>query len=449
MKKFCLIIIVISLFVLSPKVYAAGGFNISSSKITLYQGETTTVTISSENAVGKLNIFSDNSDVASVSTGSVFIQTPDSTQSFNIVASSLGNATISVVASNQFATMDEEILTGQTKTIAVSVVAKPNNGNNNSGNNGNSNNNSNNSSNNNNNKQLSKNNNLKKITVEGYKIEKVDEKHYTLNVNNTTEEVNIIVEAEDSKAKVEGNGKHLLVVGENTFEIIIISESGDKNTISVTVNRNKAYSLDDIEEILKNDTDDIIEIDITDDESISSNVLSKIKNSGKTLVLNCSDSDRKYSLIINGSQLNDFEELNTKISFDSANKKEMLKLSNYADGVYLSFHQNGDFPDGVDLKIYVGDKFSNGDKVSLYYYDKELNKMILYRKDILVQDESVVVSLDKNYDYLFTMSEISESNSNNRILTIGIPLLAVFIIIGSIVVFKKKSLPKKKLDDMN
>lgn len=125
MKKKYFIITLLAILLLPIKGFALGGFSVSSTSVSMYPGETKTINITSDNAVGKLNISSSNSGIASVDTGSIFIQNPGSSGSITITANSIGTATISVVASSEFATMDEEILEGQTKTITVNVVERP------------------------------------------------------------------------------------------------------------------------------------------------------------------------------------------------------------------------------------------------------------------------------------------------------------------------------------
>lgn len=107
----------------STKVFAAGGFNVSTSDVTLHPGESTSFSVSATNAAGRINISSSDSGVASISTGAIFLDLDS--ENVTITAGSLGSATISIVASSNFATYDEEILGGQTKTIAVNVVEVP------------------------------------------------------------------------------------------------------------------------------------------------------------------------------------------------------------------------------------------------------------------------------------------------------------------------------------
>ena len=215
------------------------------------------------------------------------------------------------------------------------------------------------------------------------------------------------------------------------------------------VNRNEKTSIDDLEEVLKNNKEDTISIDIDGSETISSNLLSKLKQSKKTLSLNYDDGDNKYSLIVDGSKLKDFDELKTEVLFNSNYKKKIEKLSNYADGIYVSFKQKGNFPNGTKLVLYVGDKYSNGDKINLYYYDKYSNKLVSHIKNIPVKKGYIKIPLEKNSDYLFTMSNIEISKNNSMIpILIGISGIGLitFIIIIVMMIVKKHSYKNKQQD---
>ena len=455
MQKLSILIVILSLFIIPTKVFAAGGFGVSSGGVTLNPGGSTTINISSDNAVGRLDIFSSNVGVASVSTGSVFIQTPGASQSFTITANSVGTAAVFVTTTGNFATWDGEIITDK-KIISVNVVAPASNNNNNNSNNSNNSNSGNNGnnnigniqSNNDNEDAKSTNNKLKKLSIEGCDLEKVDENNYKLKVKNTIDEINVVAEAEDSKSIVEGAGTHKLNVGDNTIEIIVTSESGDKNKIVVSIERSKDINIDDLDEILKKTKDNVIDVKIEKDSKLSSKDLTNIKESKKTVNLNYSSDNNKYSLIIDGSELKDFDELYTGLSLDSKYKKKISKLSNYADGMYLSFNQKSNFPSGVSLKLNVKDKFSNNDKVNIYYYDKDSNKLILYKSGVKVKDGNIQFQLKTNNDLFITMSNISVDNnkkSNTGLLLFGIIGGILIISIICFILYKKNK--RKKINN--
>ena len=458
MKKNILFLLLV-MIIIPFKVYAAGGFGLSSSAVTLHPGETATITISSDNSVGKLNISSGNSSVASISTGSVFIQTPGSSQTFVITAGSVGSTTISVVASNDYATMDEEILSGQTKTVLVNVVEKQveqtPNVNNNQNNNSNQNQNKNTNQNVNQNTQTtskSKNNNLKSITIEGYELNKIDNQNYTLEVANDITSININIEAEDSKATITGNGMHELAVGENKIEIVITSESGAKNTIILTVTRKDGYYIEDLDNILNNNITNDLNIIVKSDTILTNAEINKIKTSGKIVKFNYYDENKKliYSWIIDGSKIDNINSLNTTINYGSENIENISNLANYADGLYLTLKHDGTLPKNTKIKIYVGDKYNNGDIVNLYYYDKDNNNLEIINQNLEVIDGYIEISLEHASEYFITKAILNNNvieNHNYSYLFFTIAIIELIVIITLIVIYFIKIKPLIKKDN--
>lgn len=294
--------------------------------------------------------------------------------------------------------------------------------------------------------EKSKNCNLKSISVEGYKLEKIDANNYELIVSNSVTSINVDAMAEDVKATVKGIGNHVLDVGTNNIEILVISESGKEKKVNLKVTRKSEMGLDELDDLLKSDAK-IIEINNDSNRNLSSQELSKIKSSGKTIILNHKENGAlKYSWIINGKEINDFDELYTEVQFSSKNKNQISKLSNYADGIYLSFKQSSSFPDGVQLKVYVKDKYSDGSKVNIYYYDNK--KMALHKKKLTVKDGYILFDIDKEYDHFLTMSTIKltsdevEKDSSKLIISIVI-ICALLVLVGVIFIVKKKLKNKK------
>ena len=451
MKKKYLIILLLTMILMPFKVFAAGGFGVSSTSISMYPGESKTITISTNNAVGKLNNSSSNGGVASVSPGSIFIQNPGSSGSITITGNNVGTATISVVASDNFATMDEEILAGQTKTITVNVIAKPtpqpdptpsnptpsnptpskptpqqpqNN--------------------------LSKNNNIKSLSVEGYELVKVDNNNYTLTVSNDVTSINVKATAEDSKSKVSGTGAKELQVGENNIEVIVTSESGAQNKFIIKVIRKDGYYLEDLDSILKNDKLQVADIIIDADSKITKEQLNQIKNSKKVLRLNYYDENKKlvYSWTVNGKEIKDSKEFTTSITFTTENTKEIYKLSNYADGLYINFKHTGELPSGTKIKLYVGDKFENDSIVNLYHYNNNDKKLDFIKDNLKVSNGYIEFEVEHCSKYFVTMSTIrtaEKQESSSNIYTI-IAIIESIIIIGLVVLIFVKLKPIKKDD---
>ena len=437
MKKKYLIILLLTMIIIPFKVFAAGGFSVSTTSISMYPGETKTITISTNNAVGKLNISSSNGGVASASPGSIFIQNPGSSGSITITGNSFGTATISVVASDNFATMDEEILAGQAKTITVNVIEKtepqpsnPQPSNPQSQNN------------------LSKNNNIKSLSVEGYELVKVDNNNYTLTVSNDVTSINVNATAEDSKAKVSGTGVKELTVGENNIEVIITSESGSQNKITIKVTRKDGYYLEDLDSVLKNEKLQDADIIIKTDSKITQEQLNQIKDSKKTLRFNYYDDNKKliYSWTINGKEIKDNQEFTTSITFATENVKEIYKLSNYADGLYVNFKHTGDLPKGTKIKLYVGDKFENESIVNVYHYNNTEKTLDFIKDNLKVSDGYIEFDVEHCSEYFVTMSTIDnvvKKDTSSNIFMI-FTIIELIVIIGLVAFIFIKLKPLKK-----
>lgn len=296
----------------------------------------------------------------------------------------------------------------------------------------------------------SKNNNIKNISVDGYNLIKVDSNNYTLSVTNDVTNINVKATAEDSKSKVTGTGNHNINVGENNIEIIVTAENGSQNKINIKVTRKDGYYLEDLDSILNNNKITDINITIKSDTIITKEDLEKIKNSKKTVKFNYYNDDKSlaYSWIIDGSKIKTTSNLSTIITSDSDNKKDILKLSNYADGLFVVLKQN-DLPSGTKLKLFVGNKYENNDFVNVYSYRN--NKLYLLKNKIKLDNGYIEFSLDNTSEYFVTMStipntDITTSVENNEKISIlpVIILIICLIVIGIIIIFIIKNKKKKK-----
>jgi len=432
MKK-VLYSILLALFVLFPiSVLAEGYISISTSSLTIEQGSSKNFTITAYNTIGDVSITSNNSAIASVSTGDwgtgMVDEKQTKTGSVTVIGNSVGTVTITLTI--DAATFDGEDLAGQTKTLTVNVVDKPqptpqpspeptptpqqpqNN--------------------------LSTNNNIGSLTVDGYNVEKVDNNNYTLIVNNSVTSINVNANPEDSKATVTGTGKHELNVGENNIEVIVTAESGLQNKINIKVTRKDGYYLEDLDALLKNkDANDVI---INKDSKITKENLDKIKESRKQVNFNYYNEDKKliYSWTLDGSKIDNSNEFITTITNESGEIKNISKLSNYADGLYVNFGYSGKLPKGTKIKIYVGDKFEDSSVVNIYHYVKDKNKLEDIKKNIKVKDGYIEFDVEHCSEYFVTMSNLNIANQKSSINIFMILSIIEFIIIDILILFNFK-----------
>lgn len=457
MKKIkYLIVSIISVFLFNVSAYAASG-SLSVSSSSVYVGDSFTVSV---------NLYSMAAWVVKVnSTGPVsgcsINEASDSGDGHNInktisaTCTATGTGTINIRLSGDitdegyntvYLSDSRNVTVTQRPAPAPDPVPVPSGG-------GGNNNNNNNPVNNPTTDDRSGNNNLKELSVDGYELTKVDNNNYTLTVPYDVESINVGGKAEDSKANVSGTGKHDLNIGENNIEIVVTAENGSQNKIIIKVTRKDGYYIEDLDSVLKNDKLKDTSIIVNSDTKITSEDLKKIKDSKKTINFNYYDENKSllYSWIIDGSRLKDTDELNIPISFDSKNKKEILKLSNYADGIFVDT-QVKNSTKGRSLKIYVGNKYSDGDLVNIYSYKTNSGKLVLVENKVKVKDGFVQFEVEDDSDYFVTMSTINNSSDNDKICikksmlwipaVIGGLLLLLIIII--LIVKKKK---KKDISD--
>lgn len=310
----------------------------------------------------------------------------------------------------------------------------------------------------------STNNKIKELSVDGHKLEKVNANNYTLTVPTDVTNINVKATAEDSKSKVIGTGKHNLKIGENNIAVIVTAENGTQNKINIKVTRKDGYYLDDLDMILKDDKITDINITVKEDTKITSSDLEKIKSSKKTVKFNCYNKDKtiKYSWIIDGAQLNNTNDLLLNITNDTENRKEILKLSNYADGIFASLKQINNLPQGTKIKLFVGDKYQDNDLINIYSFAQNKDKLDLIENQITVKDGYIEFKVIDSSDYFITMSTIpssdkvvkeapttEKSSSSILYIIIGILYLLLMSLIIGLIIKNKKNKKLEKQEEIN
>ena len=253
--------------------------------------------------------------------------------------------------------------------------------------------------------------------------------------------------AEDEKARIDGARKYDLNVGENSIDIVIVSESGAENRINIKVTRKDGYYLEDLDSLLKNDKTKDIDITINSDTKLTSSDVEKIKKSKKKVKLNYYNDDKSllYSLIISGKKIKAVSAFETEVKFDSENRENILKLSNYADGLYFSKKQGNKIPKGTLIKLFVGNKYTNKEIVNIYSFDSALEKLVTIKTNLKVKDGYVEFEFPENKDFFVTMSMLGATKEttflqkvlNNAFVAL---LLLVVLTLGVVlkVILKKK-----------
>ncbi|MBE6153192.1 MAG: cadherin-like beta sandwich domain-containing protein [Firmicutes bacterium] len=281
----------------------------------------------------------------------------------------------------------------------------------------------------------------------------MDNNNYTLMVTNNITSINVNATAEDEKSTVKGIGTHELQVGENNIEVIVTSESGAENKINIKVTRKDGYYLEDLQSVLKNNKLKDINIIINAESKITKEQIIEIKNSKKTISFNYYDENKKliYSWLIDGAKIKDTKEIITTVTYTTENIKEIYKLSNYADGLYINFKHSGDLPNGTKIKLYVGDKFDNESIVNVYNYNNDKKTLDLVQDSLKVTDGYIQFGIEHCSEYFVTMSNLTNSNKSNSSKTIILVIISIieFLAIISMLVIYILKIKKETKDKRN
>ena len=205
MKKVIKMLIFAGLLFIPYIVFAAGGVSANTSSLSMEQGGTATFTITASNAAGKVTINSNNTGVATVSTGAEWVE--NNSVTVTVTGVTPGTTTISVGIA--CATFDEEPI-NRTDTITVNVAA-PKSGN----------------------------NDLSSITINGAPISGFSASNTNYNLGSTdADSITIGATAADSKAYISGTGYKGLNYGANNATISVRAENGNVKNYVINIYRN-------------------------------------------------------------------------------------------------------------------------------------------------------------------------------------------------------------------
>lgn len=221
----CFLTMLVCCLSFQHKVYAAG-VSVKANAKKVYVGDTITFTVSVSGGAGNITVSGAAND---------YKWFDNSSSTYSVKASAVGTVTLS--AKGVVADYDTEKDQNVSASYSVNVVERPSTGGttSNSGNSGSTNNGTTTPP-----KEdtRSKDNNLSSLTVsQGTLSPKFDAatKSYSVNLTSDISDITIDAKAKDSKAKVSGIGKKSIVIGSQTFEVIVTAENGSKKTYIITV----------------------------------------------------------------------------------------------------------------------------------------------------------------------------------------------------------------------
>lgn len=285
---------------------ADGSFSISAASKNLTKGKTTSITITAKNCGGQFLITSSDSDVASVSSSSEWIES--GSKKITITAKKEGTATITVKAQD-VADTSENAVTGS-KSVTIKVT--DNNSTTNNENNSNS---------------KSSNANLKTLGVTPKEYDftgfnKNTTEYTTKSIPSTVDSLKVTAVAEEKNAKVKITGNTNLEVGTNTIKVVVTAPDG-KTT--------KTYNI----KVTKLATEDEKPGNVIDDEKEVDLFLKSLSIEGLTLSPEFSSNVFTYETTINMDE-NDLKEVKVNAEANNSNAKiEITGNTNLVEGENL------------------------------------------------------------------------------------------------------------------
>ncbi|MDD2435912.1 MAG: cadherin-like beta sandwich domain-containing protein, partial [Bacilli bacterium] len=240
---------------------------------------------------------------------------------------------------------------------------------------------------------------------------------YEFDIPNNINKLDIKAEAEDSKATIKINNIDELKVNLNIITIEVKSENGDIKTYTIKVNRSAdgpTTTLSEVLEVIPKTTSNVINIVINDDQNeLTKEILKELKDNQIDVVLNKLDDNKRliYSWKINSKNISKLDNIKTSINFNSDKHDKILELTNYAEGLLLSFDHSGELPKDTKVTIYVSDKYKNNDFLKLYYYNEKDDKLELVAEEIIVKDGYVELTIEHCSDYFLSKTILNDNNS--------------------------------------
>ena len=409
MKKVLKFIISVLLILPVANVYAAGNITVSNSSITIEPGKTQNITIKATNAAGRIDISSSNSSIIKPSISSSWIE--NETITLSITAFKEGSAKITINITDA-ATFDGEELTGS-KTVNVTVKKKV---------------------------ASQSDATLSSINVEGYQIGFSRNTYtYELEVPNNVSSLKVSAIPSSSAAQVNITGSDDLKVGINKIKIVVMA--GDLTTKEYVINVNRKNDIiettqDKLSSVIMDTTNETIMLMVRKDTVIKDSTISEANKYRKNLIIHKYDEDNNlvYSWTLNKEELKDLSNFDMGISFDSDEIDTLKQNTNYSEGLYVSFNEQG--KKVGKIKINMESLYKDDTKVNIYSYAQ--NELKLIQKESIIKDSSVEFNLGDANSYIITRAIIEKKENNEKKNNNKLPVVVAIIetvVIGGLSIF--------------
>lgn len=418
MKKInYVIILLLGLFCFNQSVFA-GSLGVSANRTSITQGDSVTIYVKANGLAGKFAVTSSNSGVLSGGTSGEWIE--NDTKSYKFTSKNTGTATITINPVDVADLSNNQKYSGS-KSITI-TVNKP--------------------------REKSNNNNLKGLSIDNATLTpdfNKDTLEYRVDLESSVEKININAIKEDGYASVDGAGEKEIAEGENRFEIVVTSETGNKKTYTIIANvvdnnpitqevDGKKLSLVKRNKSLTKPNDDFVESKVT----ISDTEIPAFYNEKLNLTLvGLKDEDGKITLYIYDQDKNTYSKYQ---QFQSSNiiimskvptdipegyVKASIKIDDNTYDVYQLASNKG-------YSLIYGLNLNTG-KTNWYSYHED-------EKTLQVYNDKIITELKKDNQ---------EKIDIYKKIVIGLGSLSILLLIIILLLVLKKNKRKSKVSGID
>lgn len=415
MKKIIYSVVAIIMFLVFGSTVMAAGYTISLSSSSVTKGRSVTLYIRCSDATGGFSISSSNSNVASLSSSTVWCE--NNTESVGISTTTTGSATITVKPLSVADGSGNDLSLGAkslTLSVTEPVVVKK-----------------------------STDANLSSLEVEEGTLSpefKKDTLEYTVELPAETTKINIKAKASDSKASVKGTGEREVSDGSNKLEVVVTAEDGTVKTYVINANVKEldpiTVKVDKKEYSVVRKKADLPEMELFEATTVKigdEEVVAYHNDKLKIDLVGLKDKDGKVNLYI----------------YDSKNKKYTLynQITVGSTTIYLkdSKAPNSNYKEYMETLM---DNLS----VSVYKLSKDSKLTLLYGVNVLTGNEGYYV-YDKeektlqryNNDEVVIYKDKADNYFTYLVISIGvIGVIFIILLIRFIVKTRKNKKYKTK-----
>lgn len=418
MKKInYVIILLLGLFCFNQSVFA-GSLGVSANRTSIIQGDSVTIYVRANGLAGKFTVTSSNSGVLSGGTSGEWIE--NDTKSYKFISKNTGTATITINPVDVADLSNNQKYSGS-KSITI-TVNKP--------------------------REKSNNNNLKGLSIDNATLTpdfNKDTLEYRVELESSVEKININATKEDGYASVDGAGEKEVAEGENRFEIVVTSETGNKKAYTIIANvvdnnpitqevDGKKLSLVKRSKSLTKPNDDFVESKVT----ISDTEIPAFYNEKLNLTLvGLKDEDGKIALYIYDQDKNTYSRYQ---QFQSSNIIIMSKVPTAIPEGYVKTNIKIDdntydvyqLASNKGYSLIYGLNLNTG-KTNWYSYHED-------EKTLQVYNDKVITELKKdNQEKIDTYKKI----------VIGLGSLSILLLIIILLLVLKKNKRKSKVSGID